>query len=1053
MYQTNFFLPAALAAAKPVAEVDWRSRSVGIRSKGSTAPKARRLAELSGRRQIHQGQFFTPLWVAWGIWHLISPAIGEALSRNEGARVAVLDNSVGSGVMFSGANPESIELYGNDVDEGCVNALAQDAQEAGFRYVLEPVGLEQIACRRMGIALINPPFGLNIQSPLLAPLPCTTYGRFGPNTGAVSHLYALEQAMEAAPLVIALLPVSAREHCLSSPRLRAELRLPASTFQEEGANVQTALYVFGAKGSKAPPVFADIYPDRPWPAIGGLQTRSTLDAEPIFKAGDVDTGSPTITLPVTGSPLVTVHHKGRRLVLRFECGLTQAKVMNGLLREPVAQPDGHLRHRYPAEIRFAGDGRFFLDAYLLQEDADRAFDVLLDDIRSFGGRPLVSATLKGYWKKLKRRHVRASTPFRHTAKVATVDDLKVTARRGMLLEQHNIQSPVIKPGEYLRVFPRAGEYVVEKDGYQVTYRRDQLQQLFEFVEGQDERAHCAWKVIHEGLVEAFPAIALSWARRLAAAGVDWLWPYQLQAALELLMKPYAGIAGWKPGTGKARLAVALALMSPGPALIAVEAGLLDEMIKEISESIRLDPSRWQLLADKHPPAMLRQVNVITYSRLKSPLVSGTAKTLAHTLRRRFSWVIADEGSILSNPDSQQSRALLRLAPGRLYVLDGTPISNYPRDILPLAAATVGGGRAHQPYDIRSGLCLEARLLKSTHYAQRGIDAFRERHVVLDWATHQFNDSLRQGAKREIPKIANLPQFRDWVSCFVQRRLRNEPEVAPYAGCPEPDPFVTTLKWDQAHFAHYLSVSVGWASWFRAYKARAEQEGKSVNFIAVLARLRAVIRAANQPHESSKEGAPSYHPLTSKQRYILGRVSSLVEEGHKVIVYASSPALLKRLSARLRESHIDSCLFTGQDTPKRRMQLLDSQFRYGPRAVLSASLGVTQRGLNIPQATYVLLANRDWSADTEEQAISRVLRPDQTLQVPVEYVHLRGSIDEYMSQLVSWKSSASAAGLDWGDGATESDVYVHMDAILEQFCVDILGARAHELYDRLCNAAA
>jgi len=111
--------------------------------------------------------------------------------------------------------------------------------------------------------------------------------------------------------------------------------------------------------------------------------------------------------------------------------------------------------------------------------------------------------------------------------------------------------------------------------------------------------------------------------------------------------------------------------------------------------------------------------------------------------------------------------------------------------------------------------------------------------------------------------------------------------------------------------------------------------------------------------------------------------------------------------------------------------------------------VGQRGLNLEQASAVIFYERNWSATNEEQAIYRLLRPSQSETINAEYFHLPGSIDEYCTQLVDFKKSACEAGLDFGEGATEDEVFLHLDTILSRFCDDVYSMSAYELKDTLC----
>jgi len=91
----------------------------------------------------------------------------------------------------------------------------------------------------------------------------TGWGRFGPNTSALSHEYALEQALDAAQVVVALLPLSFVQkfnvqlvkwndpYAKLVRRLVGVFELPANAFREEGAEVRTAIAVFGRYRSRA----------------------------------------------------------------------------------------------------------------------------------------------------------------------------------------------------------------------------------------------------------------------------------------------------------------------------------------------------------------------------------------------------------------------------------------------------------------------------------------------------------------------------------------------------------------------------------------------------------------------------------------------------------------------------------------------------------------------------------------------------------------------------------------------------------------------------------
>ncbi|MFT5715923.1 MAG: hypothetical protein ACI9T7_000096 [Oleiphilaceae bacterium] len=1021
----------------------WTTQANTISSKGQLTKKATRLAHLAARRELTEGQFFTPLWISKVIWGIASQAM------ESGRKYNVMDNSVGSGRLLAYAKPDSHNLFGCDIDQQCIATLIEDAEEAGFNYTFNASGVENVEARDMGFGFINPAFSVLLSSPNLFPFKSNSYGKYGPLTNALSQEYCLEHALSACDVVIALLPNSMKDFCLAKKSLLAILDLPRDAFISEGANVSTALFVFSKPHKQGLQLTSKIDELTSVPLLP-IKARCSRELGSKWCVEGIDETKPTITLPVTGNNTVNLHHHNNRIIVKYNCGLTQAKVANGLLDAKVPMPEGRKGHRYPTLLPYIGSGRFLIDSYIIQDDPNAAFSALLNDISNFGGIPDVSATLEGYFSKRVKLKARDNTPFRKVVEVPQNTAQSVVAKRGMMLKPLDFTSPAIKPNEVLACREADGGYYISKNNFEVFYDKNQATKHFDFSASLSKASQnqFQWTVINEGKNKAFPELHAQNNIRMEQSGIDFLWPPQHESVSELMMTKGA-VIGWEQGCGKARCAIALCLASTAKhTLIAVEGGLVDELTREL-KSINLEPNMYKVIASLEDTAELRKINIISYNRLKSSIGQGK-RTISHILRRRFGLVAADEGGIMSNPDSQQSRAVARLAPTKLFLLDGTPIGSYPRDMLPLATSTQGSGLAHQPYSLRNNIHMHERLLQSASYSSRGINAFKDDYVVLDWATHEFEDNLRGGAKREIPLIADVPKFRKWADLVVQRRLRNEPDMAQYAGCPRPIRKTTTIKWDKPHFNLYIREAVEFSQWFINQKASRLLEGKGSNLTAVLARIQAVINAANCPHTESKRKTEQYHPLTSKQRHILDRIESLINDtDEKIIVFARSPEVLNRLNRELSKRGIESVLFTGQQDIVKRTAKMNAEFRHGPKRVLLSSY-VGQRGLNLEQASRIIQYSRAWSGSTEEQAIARTTRPSQKRQVHVEYCHLEGSIDEYQALLVQWKIAAARSGLDYGECSNVSEEFRHLDSILEAFCHKTLEMSSGE-YHRLLAA--
>jgi hypothetical protein len=1002
----------------------WLDAAQSVTSKGLTAKKAARLGDLHARRQETQGQFFTPDFICIGIWAALSQVVNESKRA-----LTAIDTSVGTGRLLNPAPLDRVDVYGIEIDERCIDALASAASEAEANYDFRVGGLQDADIDHFDIAVINPPYSLTLESPHLHPYDCTAFGRFGPNTSTLSHEYALAQALDGADYVAAVLPAGMESICRDSARLHTIVKLPANAFRAEGANVRTIVAFFDRRELKGLPQTLSLAERDIWPALSLSPARENYRA-PRLRIGGIDEGEPTITRPVTGDTTVTLHHHRRKIILHFNCGLTEAKVLNGILEEDVAPI---FKHRYPVGLPYTGSGRLLLDSYLMQDDPHAVFEAFVESIRHHGGTPIVSPTLHGYFRKLVKKHRLAVAPFRKVVKAREACTVKLVATRSCMLIPGDPKSPPIRRGTELSAVDKGSELEVTHQGCTVVLRRDQAQKRFSI--SDDAPSKTDWMVIHEGMHASHPANFESACGRIDAAGIDWLWPYQRYSFAELLTKPYGSIAAWMQGTGKARLALALGWIS-GKGLICVESGLVPEMLREV---VKLGIGEHvKVLRTPDDCAELARINIVSYHAIRS---RHGKRTLASYLRRRINTLVSDEGSLLRNDDTQQSRAVAQVAPRRLYILDGTPIANYPRDLLKLAAVSTGHGVAHQCYGIGNRHHMTENLLHTASATLRGIDAFTEKHVVLEWVTNQFKEDFR-GAKREIPRINNLWEFREWTAPFVQRRVRMEPDVAPYAGCPEPTFANITVDWDDEHFGHYLKTCIEFAEYYRNHKAEQEKHGKGINLTLVLARIQTVLRASNCPHAPGKNAIGSYIAPTSKQRAVVDRAIEHVQAGRKTMIYAGTPAAVERLCQLLGQHGIKAVAFHGETPIAQRTKALDEDFRFGDAQVLVSSW-VGQRGLNIPQAKAILFYERDWGGDTEPQAVARTQRPDQDASVFVERFHLAGGIDEYMAQMQDWKQSAADAGLDWGDGATEDDVFHHLDTILGNFVQDVFNLSTHE----------
>lgn len=1003
--------------------------------------KIENMGMLAAARREHLGQFFTPDVVARWMWSFVA---------NLPVR-SILDNSIGSARLLQYADPEKHSLYGVDVHQETVDEVKRIVSEAGFKCEIICAGMEMVRPKGMDCSIINPPFSVHLDSPGLEPESgFTRMGRFGPDTAAVSDEYAVIQALKASRIVLALLPRSSADAiragagCWASPKVQSRLRgvfdLPANTFKEEGANVLTSVVVFGEAATKRAPVHKAVESfDDPAPELALLDSESSSSREPKLRYQLLDAAEPTITLPVTGDRTVRISLDGRKVRLRYFCGLTQAMVANAVLRRRIYSSE---HQRLPNGIRFDGQGKLDVEAYLMHERPLEVFYKFVESIREAGGDPRLQPGVIETIERKHRRHKRGSMALKHT--IWTRGASSISCVRGAAKKTHNVDptqwvSPVIQKGEQVE-FKRAetGQYTFEKKGRQYVISADDLEAKFS-LEGVTE----GWQVVHEGLAKAYPAEATRLRKKALKLGIDKFltWDFQLDDLIELTMKPFGSCAAWQMACGKSRLGVALILLSEVKhGLIVVESRLIEEMIGQL-QRIGIGAGNVCVIDSPEKLNQLQQINLIAYERLRMVVdetVSKTA-TYASRLRRRIGLVAADEGERLANFDSDQSRALFQLSARKKYVLTGTPIANYPRDIHGLLLFTAGDGTASQRYGFRRGY-LEPWWVDTMQHAVRGIETIKNDFVVIEWCTHEFSETLREGAKREIPKIANVEKFRAWLAPHVKRRLTAEPDVAKYITLPPTKFEVVEVDWDPKHLAYYLKAADDFAEIYR----RARDSGEKNNLALLLAKLQAVQKALNIP-QAGVEGLGCYPGLTSKQRAVVDYLVDLSEKGKKGLLYCENPDTVRLLHKELAAHGIKSVQFHGGISIKRRVKAKDEEFIRGGADHLLATKMSCRAGYNIPEADVVLFYDRSWSAKTEGQAMHRPMRVERKEPVTVVYFHLAGSLDIYMDQMVSFKKDSADAGLDWATPELEDAEFLHLSVVLQNFVDDL--AKIHNMTPR------
>ena len=1013
---------------------NWYASMRSFVSKGSRKRQIRHISDLAKARAAHQGQFFTPDAMVKWIWSYL----------NHLDFTSVFDNSIGSGRLVQYCIPGKHRIFGCDTDPVVLDQLRECLLKAGFQYTIKHDSMANISGKNIDVGIINPPYSIHLESPVMKKYPCTTYGKYGANTAAQSDYYAVYQALEACSVVVAILPLTVAETLAKpgtsslSERLRAFVTMPADAFAEEGANVRTAVLFFSGEAKENVPVLRwELSSFSEQPKALDLSLNPNLNPAYIRQNLAGKTRPIEITLPVTGDSTVVVALDGRRIKLKFHCAFTQARVLNDLLMYRVRSSESI---RYTQDILYAGQGRLDLEAYLSCNDPVEAFQDLMERIQSVGGsvsiRPGVMETVRKKAKAVRR----AKDPFSRVVwgLDSAQGQMMLTAKADFLLNPKSWLSPIIEAGTQVpATMVDESKVGFEWKGQQWEFRLEDIQSGFDI-----PRAATGWTQIAKGKSAFSVQHATLLRKRAERLGIPkWLsWDYQLDDCIEILMQPrQAGtMVGWEQACGKSRLAQGLAYLSMAKrVLIVVESRLIQEMVIQL-KATGAAPESIHVIASAGDIDHLQHINLISYERLRLAIDPKRPKvTFGKKLRRRFGLVIADEAEKLGNASTEQSKAIMSLSPKRRVLMSGTPIANYPRDMHGLMLFLGGDGTAIQPYGKRRMYMSESQLL-SMQSVKKGIDQLVEDFVRLEWSTNQFTDTLEKGAKREIPLINDVDKFRQWLAPFIKRRLTSEPDVAKFIQLPPLHQSVKELDWHYPHLCYYVTVAEEFANWYKQER----KSGKGINLQLLLARITAVLQALNYP-----QGNPAYTGgLTSKQEYAIDRLEEIADEGKKALLFCNSPDVVSLLARELGSRGVSAIEFSGKHTIQKRNRDKDELFKKGKASHMLATYGTAKSGQNLPQADYVIFYDRTWSFRTQDQAIKRPRRVERKEPLFAEFYHLPGSLDEYQHQLISFKADAANAGLDWGTPQLDDSDFYHMDHMLNDFIEGLAKLRSMTLWD-------
>ena len=317
------------------------------------------------------------------------------------------------------------------------------------------------------------------------------------------------------------------------------------------------------------------------------------------------------------------------------------------------------------------------------------------------------------------------------------------------------------------------------------------------------------------------------------------------------------------------------------------------------------------------------------------------RDLAFHLAREYSLVVADEASLLRNPDSEISRSVAKLKPGGRLALTGTPVENRLLDLWSIFRVVAPGYLG---------------------------------------AKDEFLGRYEQGDAAETRRL------RTRISPYVLRRTKAE--VA--KDLPER---IETDQWlelgDEARALYREIASAGVHQW-ETLQDEGKQGAASMHLLTTLLRLRQICLDPTLVADLDE-------PATSAKTQWLGEyLTSRAQENCKTLVFS-------QFTSYLRKTGTDAMGEIGQifrldGSTRNRAELVKKFQKHEGPAVFFISLKAGGYGLNLTAADAVVHMDPWWNPAVEAQASDRAHRIGQSKPVSIHRLLIRDSVEERVRKL-------------------------------------------------------
>lgn len=224
-----------------------------------------------------------------------------------------------------------------------------------------------------------------------------------------------------------------------------------------------------------------------------------------------------------------------------------------------------------------------------------------------------------------------------------------------------------------------------------------------------------------------------------------------------------------------------------------------------------------------------------------------------------------------------------------------------------------------------------------------------------------------------------------VQPFIMRRLKKDV----LKELPDKLEYVRKIQLSEDEHKTYLSAVA-------TVKAKAIESDSKLQILALLTQLRQVCCDPNLCFEN-------YEGESSKLEACLELVSSMILNGHKILLFSQFTTMLDRIRDRLNSMGVSNLTIDGSTTKEKRAKNV-KEFQAGGVDVFLISLKAGGTGLNLTSADVVIHYDPWWNQAAQNQATDRAHRIGQKEHVQVYKLIAQGTIEEKIIELQERKAS-------------------------------------------------